>query len=93
MTTDQTSLEKAVEKLVLRITAPFPNGHFKDTYISIFKEELFTTIKANFSEEQQEKYVDIASFLEEIGPQKYSEIQAGLQGRILKRLVEAGFNE
>lgn len=92
MTTNQ-NLELAVETLVLKITSPFPAGRFKNTYIAIFKEELFKTIEANFSEEQQARYVQIASFLEEIGPQKYSEIQAGLQGRILKRLVEAGFNE
>jgi|11BtaG_2_1085332.scaffolds.fasta_scaffold160441_1 hypothetical protein len=89
----QESLKKSVETLVMQITQPLPENQFKERYIQIFCEELLTSAQKHYTLEQQQKFVEVASFLQEVGPENYSRYQAELQGNILRRLVEEGFDK
>ena len=87
------NLEQSVRKLVQQITKPLPENLFKERYIEIFHEELLKSAEKHYTPEQQEKFIQVSSFLEEIGPENYSRYQAELQGNILRRLVEEGFDK
>lgn len=87
------TLRQNINKLVNQITEPFPGGRFKEAYREIFAEELLKAAEEHYTPEQQEKFVEVVGFLQEVGPEKYSKIQAQVQGAILRRLVEAGFDE
>lgn len=89
----QESLKKSVRDLVTQITRPLPDNHFKERYIEIFYEELLRSAQKHYTKEQQQRFVEVATFLQEVGPEKYSEYQAEIQGNILRRLVEEGFNQ
>ena len=93
MTNPNLNLEQSVRKLVTQITRPLPENHFKERYVEIFCEELIRSARENYTPEQQEKFIQVSSFLEEVGPDNYSRYQAELQGRILRRLVEEGFDQ
>ena len=87
------NLEKSVRKLVTQITRPLPENYFKERYVEIFCEELLKSAKKHYTPEQQEKFIQVSSFLEEVGPDNYSKYQAELQGAIIRRLVEEGFDK
>ncbi|MEC7716014.1 MAG: hypothetical protein VYC14_08710 [Actinomycetota bacterium] len=87
------NLEKSVRKLVQQITQPLPENYFKERYVEIFCEELLKSAKKHYTPEQQEKFIQVSSFLEEVGPDNYSKYQAELQGSILRRLIEEGFDK
>ena len=87
------NLEQSIRRLVTQITKPLPENNFKKNYVAILAEELLKSAKVNYSTEQQQKFIEAASFLEEIGPEKYAQYQAELQANVLRRLVEEGFDQ
>lgn len=89
----QESLKTSVRDLVTQITRPLPDNYFKERYVQIFYEELLKSAEKHYTKEQQQKFVEVATFLQEVGPERYSKYQAELQGNILKRLVEEGFDK
>ena len=86
-------MEPEAKQLVEQVTGSFPKSKFKERYQEIFYEELLNICQKHYTGEQQERFIKTASFLAEVGPEKYSEHQQQLLTRVLERLVKEGFDQ